>query len=72
MRLFEYQAKQLFADAGLPTPRGAVASSPEGAAAAAQGLGRVVVKAQVHVGGRGKAGFIKLADSPDEAAEHAR
>jgi succinyl-CoA synthetase beta subunit len=72
MRLFEYQAKQLFAEAGLPTPPGAVAGTPEEAAAAAQGLGRVVVKAQVHVGGRGKAGFIKLAGSPEEAAEHAR
>jgi len=72
MRLFEYQAKQLFAEAGLPTPRGAVANTPEEAAAAAQGLGRVVVKAQVHVGGRGKAGFIKLADNPEEAAAHAR
>lgn len=72
MRLFEYQAKELFAEAGLPTPRGAVANTPEEAAAAAQGLGRCVVKAQVHVGGRGKAGFIKLADGPEEAAEHAR
>lgn len=72
MRLYEYQAKQLFAEAGLPTPRGAVASTPEEAAAAAEGLGRCVVKAQVHVGGRGKAGFIKLANSPQEAAELAR
>jgi succinyl-CoA synthetase beta subunit len=72
MRLFEYQAKQLFAEAGLPTPHGAVATTPAEAAAVAQGLGRVVVKAQVHVGGRGKAGFIKLADNPEEAAAHAR
>ena len=72
MRLFEYQAKQVFAQAGLKTPRGAVASTPEEAASAAAGLGRCVVKAQVHVGGRGKAGFIKLANSPQEAADYAR
>jgi len=72
MRLFEYQAKQLFQEAGLAIPRGAVAKTPEEAAAAAEGLGRCVVKAQVHVGGRGKAGFIKLADSPAQAAELAR
>lgn len=72
MRLYEYQAKQLFSNAGLPIPRGIVATTPAEAALAAQQLGQCVVKAQVHVGGRGKAGFIKLAQSPQEAQEHAQ
>ena len=72
MDLFEYQGKQLFASAGVAVPDGRVATTPEEARAAAAELGgRVVVKAQVQVGGRGKAGGIKLADGPDEAEAHA-
>ena len=67
MKLYEFQAKELFARAGIPTPRGRMVSNPDEAADAARELGRCVVKAQAHAGGRGKAGFIKLADSPDQA-----
>lgn len=70
MRLHEYQAKNVFRDAGLNVPEGRVASSPEEAQEIAEELGGgVAVKAQVHVGGRGKAGGIKLADTPEEAGE---
>src|ERR1041384_4468319 len=63
MDLFEYQAKELFRRNGIPVPDGKVASSPAAAEKVAAKLGgRVVVKAQVQVGGRGKAGGIKLAD----------
>lgn len=73
MKLFEYQAKALFAQAGMSVPPGKVAATPGEAADAARAIGgRVVVKAQVHMGGRGKAGFIKLADSPEQAAELAK
>ena len=63
MNLHEYQSKQLFAQYGIPVPRGQVADSPEAAVAAARALGgsRWVVKAQVHAGGRGKAGGVKVA-----------
>jgi succinyl-CoA synthetase beta subunit len=63
MNLHEYQSKELFAQYGIPAPRGHVADSPEGAVAAAQALGGSlwVVKAQVHAGGRGKAGGVKVA-----------
>jgi succinyl-CoA synthetase beta subunit len=72
MDLFEYQGKQLLRDRGIPTPRGEVASTPEEARAAAERIGgRVVVKAQVQIGGRGKAGGIKLAESPEEAEARA-
>lgn len=71
MKLYEFQAKRVFAQGGIPTPRGEVVQDPETAARVAGGLGRVVVKAQVHVGGRGKAGGIKLANSPEEARGHA-
>jgi len=67
VKLYEFQAKELFARAGIPTPRGRMVSNPDEAADAARELGRCVVKAQAHAGGRGKAGFIKLADSPDQA-----
>lgn len=68
MDLFEYQGKELLRKFEVPVPEGRVASTPEEAANAAHGLGgKVVVKAQVQVGGRGKAGGIKLASSPDEA-----
>jgi succinyl-CoA synthetase beta subunit len=70
--LFEYQGKSLFAESGVPVPEGRVARTPAEARAAAEELGgTVVVKAQVQVGGRGKAGGIKLAANPDEAEAHA-
>ncbi|CAI9407109.1 Succinate--CoA ligase [ADP-forming] subunit beta [Aestuariimicrobium sp. T2.26MG-19.2B] len=74
MDLFEYQARDMFEAHGVPVLRGIVAESPEQAQLAAEQLGTpvVVVKAQVKTGGRGKAGGVKLARSPQEAAEHAR
>jgi succinyl-CoA synthetase beta subunit len=68
VKLHEYQSKALFAQYGIPIPKGEVANTSEDARRIARDLGgRVVVKAQVLVGGRGKAGGIKLAHSPDEA-----
>src|SRR3954453_18685013 len=73
MDLYEYQGKELFRRAGIPVSDGRLATSPEEARAAAAELGgQVVVKAQVLTGGRGKAGGIQLADSPDEAEGRAR
>jgi len=74
MNLHEYQSKQLFARYGIPVPAGFVAATPEEAADAARKIGgsKWVVKAQVHAGGRGKAGGVKLVDSPEQAAEAAR
>lgn len=73
MNLHEYQAKEIFASYGIPIPAGLVAGTPEEAADAARKLGgSVVVKAQVHAGGRGKAGGVKLADTPEQAAEVAK
>ncbi|HEY8240878.1 MAG TPA: ATP-grasp domain-containing protein, partial [Kiritimatiellia bacterium] len=70
MKIHEYQAKEIFRKGGLAVPHGEVAQTPDEAAAAAARLGgTVAVKAQVHVGGRGKAGGIKLAKSPDEARD---
>jgi len=69
MKLHEYQGKELFRRQGMPVPRGVVASTPADVAAAAREMGRVVIKAQVHVGGRGKAGGVKVANTPDEAEE---
>lgn len=68
MNLHEYQAKQLFAKFGLPVPNGIVAETAEAAVKAAEALSTktVVVKAQVHAGGRGKAGGVKLVSSADE------
>jgi succinyl-CoA synthetase beta subunit len=72
MDLYEYQGKELFRRFGIPVSEGRVATTPEEARTAAQELGgQVVVKAQVLTGGRGKAGGIKLADTPDEAEQHA-
>ena len=72
MDLFEHQGKELFARYGLPVPTGEVAYSPDDAVAAAQRLGvPVVVKAQVHTGGRGKAGGVKLAADLDSVRSHA-
>ena len=68
MDLFEYQGKELLRRFEVPVPEGRVASSADEAERAAAGLGgKVIVKAQVQVGGRGKAGGIKVADSPQEA-----
>ncbi|MFG1626297.1 ADP-forming succinate--CoA ligase subunit beta [Kribbella sp. NPDC049227] len=72
MDLMEYQAKELFARHGVPVTLGRVIDDPDDAAAAAAELGgRVVVKAQVKTGGRGKAGGVKLAATPDEAVAKA-
>ncbi|HSQ36570.1 MAG TPA: ATP-grasp domain-containing protein, partial [Acidimicrobiia bacterium] len=69
MDLLEFQGKSLLARAGVPVPEGRVARTPEEARRAAAELGgRVAVKAQVQVGGRGRAGGINLAASPAEAA----
>lgn len=68
MDLFEYQGKELLRKFEVPVPEGRVATTPDEARTAAEGLGgKVVVKAQVQVGGRGKAGGIKLASNPEEA-----
>jgi succinyl-CoA synthetase beta subunit len=68
MKIHEYQAKAILAEFGVPVPRGRMAETPAEARAAAQELGgTVVVKAQIHAGGRGKGGGVKLAASPDDA-----
>jgi succinyl-CoA synthetase beta subunit len=73
MNVHEYQAKEIFARHGVPVPKGRVASTPEGARRVAADLGgRVVVKAQVHAGGRGKAGGVRVVTSADEAERAAR
>ncbi len=73
MNLHEYQAKGLFAKFGIPVPEGRVAATPTEAIAAAEALGGElwVVKAQVHAGGRGKAGGIRLARTVQEVGDHA-
>ncbi|WP_423929568.1 ADP-forming succinate--CoA ligase subunit beta [Candidatus Palauibacter sp.] len=68
MNIHEFQARRIFASHGIPVPDAEVATTPDEAAAAAERFGgRVVVKAQIHAGGRGKAGGVKLAASPAEA-----
>jgi succinyl-CoA synthetase beta subunit len=71
MKIHEYQGKALLKDYGVPVPRSVVARTPEEAEAAAKELGTdvVVVKAQIHAGGRGKGGGVKLAKSPEEAKQ---
>src|SRR5437870_1217279 len=71
MKIHEYQAKELLRKFGVPVPLGIVAHSPDEAYQAAKELAcePVVVKAQIHAGGRGKGGGVKLAKSPDEARE---
>src|ERR1700733_810834 len=68
MNIHEYQAKEVLRKYGVPTPQGQVAYTPHEAVLAAQGLGGKlwVVKAQIHAGGRGKGGGVKLAKSLDE------
>src|SRR5438128_12247467 len=73
MKIHEHQAKALLWEFAVPVPRGDIATTPAEARAVAARLGgRVVVKAQVHAGGRGKAGGIKLADNPAGAEAAAR
>jgi len=73
MKVHEYQAKELFRGYNIPVPNGILATTPDEAKNAAQQLGTavVVVKAQIHAGGRGKGGGIKIAKNPDEAAAKA-
>ena len=73
MKIHEYQAKAIFAKFGVPIPRGEMIVKTDEARAIAQRLATpvVVVKAQIHAGGRGKAGGVKLAKSADEAGDHA-
>jgi len=76
MKVHEYQARQLLRDAGIPVPPGAMVESPAAAAKEARsifaaGASRVVVKAQVHAGGRGKAGFVKLVSDEKSATDSA-
>jgi succinyl-CoA synthetase beta subunit len=74
MKIHEYQGKEIFRKYGVPTPKGILALSPNEAEAAAKQLGTpvVVVKAQIHAGGRGKGGGVKLAKSPAEAKDLAK
>ena len=70
MKVHEYQAKEILRGYGVPTPRGRVTDSPEEAGRMAKEFGgRAVVKAQIHAGGRGKGGGVKLAKAPEEAVE---
>jgi len=72
LKIHEYQAKDILRGYDVPIPRFEIATTPAEARKAAEDIGRmVVVKAQVHVGGRGKAGGVKLAKTPDEAEKHA-
>ncbi|MCK5151975.1 MAG: acetate--CoA ligase family protein, partial [Candidatus Thorarchaeota archaeon] len=73
MKLLEHEAKEIFRAFGMPMPPGGVARTPEEAKKRAEEVGKpVVVKAQVLAGKRGKAGGVKFADTPDEAASHAK
>ncbi len=73
MKLLEYEAKEYFKKYGIPTPEGRMVESPEDARAYVESLGKpVVIKVQLPVGGRGKAGGVKFADSPSEAANVAK
>ena len=73
MNIHEYQAKEILRGIGTPIPPGEIATTPDEAEAIARRIGKmVVVKAQVHAGGRGKAGGVKLAKTPEEAREKAQ
>jgi succinyl-CoA synthetase beta subunit len=73
MNIHEFQAKEVFSRYGIPVPKGIVATTPEEAEAATQELGgQSVVKAQIHAGGRGKAGGVQLARTPEEASQAAQ
>ena len=69
MKIHEYQAKELMGAYGIPVPGGSVAETPEEAREIAKTLGKCVIKAQIHSGGRGKGGGVKVANTPDEAYE---
>ena len=73
MNIHEFQAKQVLARFGVPIPKGQPASTPDEAAASFRALGqpKAVIKAQIHAGGRGKAGGVKLISSAEEAREFA-
>ena len=72
MKIHKYQAKEIFKQAGIPIPFGEVVTTPEEAFETTKRIGKpVVVKAQVLVGGRGKAGGVKLAKDAEEVKEHA-
>lgn len=72
MKLFEFMAKDLFAQYGIAVPKGKVVKNPEDAAAAGREIGPCVIKSQILSGGRGKAGGIKFADTPEETAAAAK
>ena len=74
MNLHEFQSKDLFRKYGIPVPRGAIATTPYEAKSVAQELGgeKWVVKAQIHSGGRGKAGGVKIAKNQDEVTKFAK
>ncbi|MGH8720693.1 MAG: ATP-grasp domain-containing protein, partial [Burkholderiales bacterium] len=74
MKIHEYQGKEIFRKYGVPTPRGVPAFSVDEALRAAGELGGKawVVKAQIHAGGRGKGGGVKVARSPDDVRAHAK
>ena len=70
MKVHEYQAKEIFSRYGIPVPRGFIASTPKQASQFLRDLGgRAIVKAQVHAGGRGRGGGIKMANSPQDASD---
>ena len=71
MKIHEYQAKQILAGYGVKVPRGKVVRTPAEAYQAALNMGTVAVKAQIHAGGRGKGGGIRIASTPNQAEEHA-
>ena len=72
MNIHEYQGKKIFKDNGVPVPKGYPAFSIDEALEAAKKInGKCVVKAQIHAGGRGKAGGVKIANSLDEVKEYA-
>ena len=74
MKIHEYQAKEILRAHGVPVPKGRVAGTPEEARRIAEEIGskRIVVKAQIHAGGRGKGGGVKVVSSPQEAEKAAR
>ena len=73
MKIHEYQAKEIFLRYGIPVPPGEMATTPEQAKEIAQKIGKpVMIKSQVHVGGRGKAGGIKSAENPEEAFQKSK
>ena len=74
MNLHEFQSKDLFREYGIPVPNGSIATTPDEAKLVAQGLGakKWVVKAQIHSGGRGKAGGVKIANTQDEVMKFAK